>query len=254
MYIDSHCHLNDDIFPNKELYIKEAKDAGVNVLTVIGYDLLSSKKAVELAIKYENVYAIIGISPQEVKNADDNDLKEIDKLLANSKVIGVGEIGLDYYYDKDEATKIIQIKYFIEQISLANKHHLPISIHCRDAFEDTYKILKEHHVKFKGVLHCYSGSLEMAKMFTNLGYVLGFGGTVTFKNAVRVKEVIKYLDANSYVLETDAPYLTPSPHRGELNSSKYIPLIASEIALLRGEDISLIEKQSTENFKRIFKI
>ena len=254
MFIDSHCHLNDSVFTDNELYIKEAKDNGVDILTVIGYDLKSSIEAVNLSNKYENVYAIVGISPQEVKNAKDNDLKEIDKLLNEKKVIGVGEIGLDYYYDKDEPTKIIQIKYFIEQIALANKHKLPISIHCRDAFEDTYKLLTQHRVHLGGVLHCYSGSLEMAKMFHKLGFVFGIGGTVTFKNAIKVKEVAKNISDDSYILETDAPYLTPSPHRGEINFSKYIPLIAQEIANLRGEDVSLVEKNSSDNFKRIFKI
>ncbi len=254
MFIDSHCHLNDSVFANKELYIDEANAEGVKVLTVIGYDLKSSIEAVNLANKYENVYAIIGVSPQEVKNVQDNDLKQIDKLLNNKKVIGVGEIGLDYYYDKDEPTKILQIKYFIEQIALANKHNLPISIHCRDAFEDTYKLLLEHHVKRGGVLHCYSGSLEMAKLFTKLGFVLGIGGTVTFKNAVKVKEVAKNISSDSYILETDAPYLTPAPHRGEINSSKYIPLIGQEIANLRGEVLSTVETNTTANFKRVFKI
>ena len=255
MYIDSHCHINDPLFKGKEDdYVNEAKQALVNTMLVVGYDLKSSLDALELANKYDEVYAAVGIIPEEVKRSSEDDLKEIEKLLTHKKVIAIGEIGLDYHWDKDIKEREKQKQFFIKQIELANKYHLPVSIHCRDAYEDTLIVLKNHKVHALGVLHCYSGSLEMAKEFIKLGYLLGIGGTVTFKNAINPKEVAKYVPDTNYVLETDAPYLTPSPHRGEINHSKYIPFIAQEIANLKGTSLEKVAADSSRNFAFIFKI
>ncbi len=255
MYIDSHCHINDPLFLNKESdYVFEANQADVKVMLVVGYDLKSSIHAVEIADKFDGVYAAVGIIPEEVKRAGEKDLKEIEKLLTHKKVIAIGEIGLDYHWDKEENLRDNQRRFFIRQIELANKYHLPVSLHCRDAYEQTLNILKLHKVHRLGVLHCYSGSVEMAKEFIKLGYLIGIGGTVTFKNAITPKEVAKYVPDTNYVLETDAPYLTPTPHRGEVNHSKYIPLIANEIANLKGISIEKVADDTTNNFKSIFKI
>lgn len=255
MLIDSHCHINDPVYENNpEAYVKEALDNGISLMLVVGYDLKSSKKAVEIAEKFENVYAAVGIIPAEVKNAKHSDLKEIEKLLVSKKVIAIGEIGLDYYWDKEDSLKNNQLIYFEKQIDLANKHHLPVSIHCRDAYEDCYMTLKHHPVKKLGIIHCYSGSFEMSRLFTELGYLLGLGGTCTFKNAIKPKEVAKHVDRNKYVLETDAPYLAPTPYRGELNHSKYLPLVRDEIAELKGIDPKEVEEDTNRNFNKLFNL
>ena len=249
MYIDSHCHINDPLYKeNADVYVKEAIFNNVQILLCIGYDLDSSKIAVEIASKHPEVYSAVGISPQEVKNAKERDLEEIEKLLSNEKVICVGEIGLDYYYEKDVETRNIQYDYFLKQIALANKYHKFISVHCRDAYEDCFTVLKNHKVLKKGIIHCYSGSLEMAREFIKLGYFLGIGGVCTFKNAIKIKDVVKNVSLENIVLETDAPYLTPVPHRGEPNHSKYIPLIALEVGTLKNKSIEEVEEVTSQNF------
>lgn len=255
MLIDSHCHINDPLF-NKEpkKYVDEANLSGVSVMLVVGYDVPSSKEAVKIAHQFENVYASVGIIPSEIANYKEGDLEEIEKLLSDDKVIAVGEIGLDYYWIKDENLKAKQKELFIAQIELANKYNLPIDIHCREAYEDLLTILKNHKVNKKGIIHCYSSSLEMSKLFIAEGYILGIGGVVTFKNALKLKEVAKHVPSNAYVLETDAPYLTPTPHRGEVNHSKYLNFIAQEIANLKGIDVSDVINETTSNFKRLFSL
>ena len=253
--IDSHCHINDKAFINREdEYIKDANLAGVDTFLVVGCDLAMSKSAVEVASKYKGCYAAIGIHPSDSKFAKEDDLDEIEKLISNNKVIAIGEIGLDYYWDKEENIKKHQREYFIKQIDLANKYDLPISIHCRDAYEECLNILKQHPVKRGGVMHCYGGSKEMMHEFLKLGFYIGIGGTVTFKNAVKIKEVAATVPSDRYLLETDAPYLAPTPHRGEENQSKYIPLVRDQIALLRSIDPKQVEDETNKNFKTLFRI
>lgn len=251
--IDSHCHINDDAyFDNAEAYIKDARKEGVTNFLVVGCDLKSSLRAVELAKKFSCCYAAIGIHPEDALHAGKNDLEEIEKLVKSKGVVAIGEIGLDYYWEKDQNNREMQRKYFISQIELANKYNLPISIHCREAYGEMFEILKTHKVNRGGVMHCYGGSKEMALEFIKLGFVIGIGGTSTFKNAKQVKEVVSAIPNNSFVLETDAPYLAPHPHRGEQNHSKYIPFILNQVALLRNQSNEEIEKQTNETFKRIF--
>ncbi len=252
--IDSHCHINDSAFVNNpEAYIKEAKDAGVAEFLVVGYDLKSSRIAVDISKKYENCNAAVGIHPSDVKRMGKNDLDEIEIIAKDSKVLAIGEIGLDYYWDKDPEIQKQQQEFFIKQIEIANKLNKPISIHCREAYEDCYQILKAHPVRRGGVMHCYGGSAEMAKLFIKLGFVLGFGGTLTFKNARRPKEVLEAISNEDYVLETDAPYLAPDPFRGKQNHSKYLYLVKEKIAELRGISPEIVDLQSTQNFNRVFK-
>lgn len=255
MLIDSHCHINDLVFLGKEdRYVKEAKENGVEIMLVVGYDVASSLRAVEIAEQFEGVFAAVGIIPAEVKNVEDGDLAKIEALLTNKKVIAIGEIGLDYYWDKEEKLKYSQREYFIKQIELANKYNLPVSIHCRDGYENCLEILKEHPVNKKGIIHCFSSSPEMAKNFVKLGYLIGIGGTCTFKNAVKTKAVAKLVDNEHFVLETDAPYLTPEPFRGKENQSKYLSYIRDEIAFQKGIHSFEVEELSTNNFKRLFNL
>lgn len=253
--IDSHCHINDEIYSGLENeYVLESQEAGVNKLINIGFDVKSSRIAVEIAEKHEEVYANVGVHPSEVKKTESGWLDKIEDLAKSNKVIGIGEIGLDYYWDKEPEIKEAQKAAFIEQINLANRLDLPISIHCRDAMEDCLNILKEHKVNKGGIMHCFAGSVESAHEVIKLGFILGFGGTLTFKNAVRPKEVIANIPSTAYVLETDSPYLTPEPYRGKPNHSKYIYLVRNKIAELRNISPEQVEKESTENFNRIYNL
>lgn len=253
--IDSHCHINDELYiENPAKYVDEAKAAGVSTFLVVGFDLKSSKDAVKIAKNFPECYAAVGIHPSDVKKAQKSDFEEVEKLAKEGKVIAIGEIGLDYYWDKDPEVQKEQKEAFKKQIEIANRCDLPISIHCRDAIEDCLTILKENPVKKGGIMHCYAGSLESAREFIKLGFALGFGGTTTFKNSVKPKDVAKNIDENWIVLETDSPYLTPVPFRGQPNHSKYLCYIRDEIASLRGVSKEKIEELTDKNFKRIFSL
>lgn len=224
MIFDTHIHLNDKkIFENLDFYIQDALNKGVKKFLCVGYDLESSKIAIEIANKYHEVYASIGIIPTEYKQYNDDSINNLRKLMDKSnKIVAIGEIGLDYYWEKEESVRTLQKKIFIEQIELANELNLPISIHCRDAYKDTLDILKEHTCIKKGIMHCFSGSLESAKEFIKLGYLIAFGGVLTFKNSIKTKEVLQNIDLKDVVFETDAPYLAPTPFRGKINIPSYI--------------------------------
>ena len=224
MIFDTHIHLNDEkLYENLDLYLKEAKEVGVSDFLCVGYDLESSKRAIEIANKYNNVYAAIGFIPTEWKKWTTSSIANLEELLKkSSKIVAIGEIGLDYYWEKEENVKKIQKLMFISQIELANKYELPISIHSRDSIQDTYDILKNYPCVNKGIMHCYSGSIEMSKEFIKLGYKIAFGGVLTFKNAIEIKRILKQTDLKNVVLETDAPYLSPVPHRGKVNEPKFI--------------------------------
>lgn len=253
--IDSHCHINDSLYiGNPAEYVKEAEKAGVFEFLVVGFDIPSSIDAVNIAKQFKGCFSAVGVHPSDVKKIELKDLKQIEEIAKQDKVIAIGEIGLDYYWDKEEAAKDKQKEFFIKQIEIANKLDLPISIHCREAIDDCLQILKSNSVKRGGIMHCFAGSVESAKEFIKLGFLLGFGGTVTFKNAVRPKEVVASIPSTSYVLETDAPYLTPDPYRGKENHSKYLYLVRNKIAELRNIAPEQAEKESNENFKRVFKI
>ena len=224
MIFDTHIHLNDKkIYENLDFYIQDALNKGVKKFLCVGYDLESSKIAIEIANKYHEVYASIGIIPTEYKQYNDDSINSLRKLMDKSnKIVAIGEIGLDYYREKEESVRTLQKKIFIEQIELANELNLPISIHCRDAYKDTLDILKEHTCIKKGIMHCFSGSPESAKEFIKLGYLIAFGGVLTFKNSIKTKEVLQNIDLKDVVFETDAPYLAPTPFRGKINIPSYI--------------------------------
>lgn len=235
---DSHAHLDDERFDqDREEIIKSLKANGISLVINPGADMKSSRKALELADLYPNIYAAVGIHPQEASEYDSEDLEIIRKWSENPKVVAIGEIGLDYYYGKNNKEE--QIKLFREQIKLASEMSLPVIIHMRDATEDTYNILKEFEGKVRGVMHCYSGSLEMSELFMELGYYISLAGVVTFKNAKTAKEVAKNIPLERLLIETDSPYLTPEPNRGKRNEPKYVKHVADKICELRG--ISLVE-------------
>lgn len=251
MYFDTHCHLNsEDMYDNREAYIKKAWEVGVSHLCVVGYNLESSKKAVRIAHEYPRVYAAVGIGPEDCLETDEADLEILEALLEDAKVVALGEIGLDYHWDTVPKEK--QKKIFEAQLELAKKHHLPVSIHARDALQDTYDLLKKHQAY--GLMHCYSGSAEMACEFVKLGFMISLAGPVTFKNARIPKEVAKIIPLEKLLIETDSPYLSPHPYRGKQNDPSYVRFVAQEIALLKGISESEVAKQTTENAFEIFKI
>lgn len=248
MFIDTHCHLSKDDYEDLDKVIKDAEDNNVKYLIVSGFDRKSIKETVEIANTYENVYLSLGYHPSEADITTEEDLNNLEEIIkSNKKVLAVGEIGLDYHWVKDNKEK--QIKLFKKQIELAKKYNLPLVIHSRDAFQDTYDILKE--ANYKGVIHCFSGNKENAKMYTDIGFYLGIGGVITFKNT-NLKETILDIPRDKILLETDAPYLAPTPHRGEKNESKYIPIIAQEIANLLNISIEDVANITTQNASKMF--
>lgn len=255
MYFDTHCHLNAKDFKEDVAgYVERAAKAGVTHLLVVGWDIESSKNAVALAERFPNVYAAVAIHPVDAVTTPLSDLEVLETLLVHPKVVALGEIGLDYHWIKNIDERAIEHDFFKKQIALANKYQKPVVIHMRDATNDTYQILKANPLLFHGVMHSYSGSTEMMKAFLDLGFYIGLGGPVTFKNAIDPKVVAKDVPADKLLLETDAPYLTPHPYRGKTNESSYIPLIATEIAALRSLPLAELASITFSNAKALFKI
>lgn len=251
MYFDTHVHLNSSpLYEEIDMYINQAMDKGVEYMMVVGFDLSSSKVAMEIANRYDCIYAAVGIGPNDCLNTTDEDLNQIDEMLTNKKVIALGEVGLDYYWD--EVPKEKQQAVFRKQIALAKKHNLPLVIHSRDAMSDTYDELKagQHY----GIMHCYSGSYEMAERFIDLGFYISLAGPVTFKNAKTPKEVAKNIHLDRLLIETDCPYLTPHPYRGKLNEPANVMYIAMEIANLRNMEIEDVARITTFNAKKVLGI
>lgn len=248
---DSHAHLNDEAFDNdRNEIIKKCFESGVNFITEVGYSKETSIKAIKLAEKYENIFAIIGAHPDECNC--ESDLSFIRELATNNKVVAIGEIGLDYHYDT--TNKEMQKKYFIEQIKIANDLKLPVSIHSRDADGDMLEILKNNKIENGFVMHCFSSSLEIAKEILKLGGYISIAGPVTFKNARSLLDVVKIVPEDKLLIETDCPYLAPVPHRGERNDSSLIVHTAQKIADLREIDLNTFARITVENAKRFYHI
>lgn len=248
MFIDTHLHISDTEGVKPDLYIKHAQDADVKLLIASFCekdDILLSTKFVE---KYDCLYACIGYHPEFVNRIVENDYEILENLVKNNpKIVAIGEIGLDYYWDKDNKEK--QRKVFRKQLEIAERLDVPVVIHSRDSIGETYEILKEY--KVHGVIHCFSGSLEMANKFIDLGFLLGIGGIVTFKNS-KLYQVIEQIPLESIVLETDSPYLSPEPNRGKVNESSNIPFIAQKIADIKGVSIQVVMNITTNNSIRMF--
>ena len=248
MYIDTHCHLSIEDYDDIDLVIKEDNIARVSPIIISGCTKSSIIESLDLVHKYNDLYATIGYHPSEVNDIYTDDINVLKKQLLEEKIVGVGEIGLDYHYGKEDIN--LQKDLFKCQLKIAEELNLPVVIHSRDATMDTINILKEFP-KVHGVIHCFSGSLETAREYISMGYLLGIGGVVTFKNS-NLPNVVKSIGLSNIVLETDSPYLTPSPYRGEKNSSKYIPIIAEKIADILNVPISEVEKITTNNASSLF--
>ncbi len=252
MYIDTHSHIFDSAFDNDRLdVINKSLEENVKKLIVVGFDKETNKLALELSNTFNFCYPTVGLHPTSLDDYSDNFFVYLEDLIKNNdNIVGIGECGLDYYWD--DSKKELQKLVFLKQIELSIKYNLPLIIHSRDAIGDTLEVLKSVGKPLKGVMHGYSGSLEMAREFIKLGLKIGIGGVVTFKNAKNVKEVVKELDLSNFILETDCPYLTPTPYRGKRNAPYYIPLIASEIANIKNIDIKEVEEATTNNANLLF--
>ena len=235
MYVDTHCHLDDSRF-DVESEVNKYLRVGVSKVINVGCNLPSSLKGKEFSEKYESVYFGAGFHPCDANDYNQQAEDQIIKLLGDKKCVAVGEIGLDYHWEPYD--KQVQQKVFLTQLELAREFNLPVSVHSRDAAEDMIKLLKDNKSKlvYGGVMQCYSGSVETAKELLNLGFYLGFGGTVTFKNAKKTVEVAEFCPNDRVLTETDCPYLSPEPYRGQTNSPERIPIITSFIANLKKLD------------------
>ena len=251
-FIDSHAHLDDERFDQdrKEL-IESLYENGIEAVLNPGADLSTSKAAVSLADKYPFIYAAVGCHPHDSKFMNEDTMNIFKELAKNKKVIGIGEIGLDYYYDNSD--RETQRTWFREQIRLAKELDLPYIVHDRDAHEDVFKIMKEElYSGTRGILHCYSSSVEMAREFVKLGFYISLGGPVTFKKAKTPKLVAKEIPLDKLLIETDCPYLTPEPFRGKRNEPKYVKYVAEEIAAIKEVSIDVIADKTKENFRKLF--
>lgn len=246
--IDTHCHISCVDYDDIDNLILKLTDAGIKKVIVNGYDMKSNLEVLSLVNKYDIVYGALGFHPNDLDNFKDEDITFLEDHINDDKIVALGEIGLDYHYEGYDKNK--QVYVFKKQLDIAKKNKKPIIVHSRDAIQDTYDILSCYSLT--GVIHAFSGSLELAKQFVNLGYYLGVGGVVTYKNGRKLREVLEGIDLEYILLETDSPYLTPEPYRGTKNDSSYIPLIASKIAEIKECSFEYVVEITTMNAFSLF--
>lgn len=253
--VDSHCHLNDEKFEEDlSATIDRAKSAGVTRIVNFGDRLATSSRVVDLAHEFDGLFAGVGIHPEEVYEMQKKDDNRIIQFAEDSKVVAIGEIGLDYYWEKDSERRALQRKIFIHQLDLARQLHLPVCIHDRDAHGDTLEILKTEAVGIRGVLHCFSGSLEMAREVWKLGFLIGVDGPLTFKNAAKLPEVVRAVPRELLLIETDSPYMSPVPNRGKRNEPAYVKFVAEKVAEIRNEAFEEVAEYTTRNAVDLYNI
>ena len=246
--MDTHCHITMNDYDDIPFLIDKIKDSGVSKIIVNGCDMQSNIEVLELVKKYDIVYGSLGFHPTELDDFNDEYLSWLDEHIDDEKIIALGEIGLDYHYDNTDKNKEIDV--FRKQLEIAKKHNKPVIVHSRDAIQDTYDILSEYGLR--GSIHCFSGSLEMAREFIKMGYMIGVGGVVTYKNAKNIINVIENIDLEYILLETDAPYMTPEPFRKYKNDSSYIPVIAKKIAELKNVSVEEVGRVTSDSARRLF--
>lgn len=254
MIFDSHAHYDDAQFDDDRMdVLSHLKDVGVAKVVNISNGWDDLLKTLELIKQVPFLYGTVGIHPCKVSELNDERMEQMRDFCSGDKIVAVGEIGLDYYWMSDP--KEVQKEWFIRQLRLAKEVNLPVVIHSRDASQDTFDIMKaEHAGTTGGVIHCYSGSVEMAREYVKMGYFLGIGGVVTFKNSKTLKKVAAEIPLEHIVIETDCPYLAPTPYRGKRNSSAYLPMVVEEIARLRGISPEEVERVTYENAMRLYSI
>ncbi len=253
MIFDTHAHYDDNQFEEDcETLLNSMADGGIGTIVDVGSSIASWAKIEELVKRYPFMYGAIGVHPDEIGELDEVQFQRMRELLKNEKMVAVGEIGLDYYWDKEEHD--LQKKWFIRQLNLAKELNKPVIIHSRDAAADTLDIMKEHARGLSGVIHCFSYSAELAREYIKMGFYLGIGGVVTFKNSKKLKEIVREIPLESLVLETDSPYLAPVPNRGKRNSSLNLVYVAEEIAGLKGISYDEVVEQTEKNAKKLYRL
>lgn len=254
MIFETHAHYDDEKFENdRDLLIPDLLSGNICNIINVSSSVESVDTGIALAEKYEKVYAAVGVHPSDIEGLNEESFAWIKEQCSHPKVVAVGEIGLDYYWEKEEEVRKSQREWFFRQMKLAEEVNLPVIIHSRDAAEHTMQVMKEVHAEnIPGVVHCYSYSLEMAKEFVKMGYYIGVGGVVTFKNAKKLKDVVQGIPLERILLETDAPYMAPEPHRGTRNHSGNLPYVAAEIARLKGITSQEVEDITLQNARILF--
>lgn len=254
MIFDTHAHYDDEQFDeDRDELLASMQACGVEAVTNIGASLATSQNTIELTKKYPFVYGAIGVHPNEVEDLNEDGIAWLKENSGLPKIVAVGEIGLDYYWD--EPGREVQKKWFLRQLELAREVKLPVVIHSRDAAKDTLDIMKSFHAEnLGGVIHCFSYTKEMAREYLNMGFYLGIGGVVTFKNAKKLKEVVEYMPMEQMVLETDCPYLSPVPNRGKRNSSLNLPYVVEEVARLKGISADEVIEITNRNAKTMYRL
>lgn len=251
---ETHAHYEDVKFDSdREELLASLPKQNIEYVINVGSNLETTNKSIELAKQYDYIYAAIGVHPSDVEELDESSYDVLEKAAKFEKTVAIGEIGLDYYWDKEPAVQAKQREWFKRQMLLAKQHNLPVIIHSRDAAEDTMRVMKEIKAEeIPGVIHCYSYSVEMAKEFIKMGYYIGIGGVVTFKNAKKLKEVAAEIPLERILLETDCPYMAPEPHRGERNSSLYLPYVVEKLAEIRNISKEEIISTTNQNARKLF--
>lgn len=254
MIFETHAHYDDEQFDkDRDLLIPDLLSGEICNIINVSSSVESVKTGIALAEKYEKVYAAVGVHPSDIAGLNEESFAWLKEQCSHPKVVAVGEIGLDYYWDKEEEVQKSQREWFFRQIKLAEEVNFPIIIHSRDAAEDTMKVMREAHAEnIPGVVHCYSYSLEMAREFVKMGYYIGVGGVVTFKNAKKLKDVVQGIPLERILLETDAPYMAPEPYRGTRNHSGNLTYVVEKIAELKGVTTEEVEEVTLKNARTLF--
>lgn len=249
---ETHAHYDDAAFSeDRDFLLEQMHREGIEYIVNIGCSMENSNSITGLVKQYDFLYGTVGVHPEDAGSLTESDMEELEELSKQDKILAIGEIGLDYHYD--EPPKDIQKQWFVRQLDLAKRRQLPVVIHSRDAAKDTLDIMKaEHAGKTNGVIHCFSYGVEMAREYLNMGYYIGIGGVITFKNGRKLKEVAEYAPLDRIVLETDAPYLAPVPFRGKRNCSLYLKYVVEELARLKGLSAEAVCTVTYENAKRLY--
>lgn len=254
MIFETHAHYDDDRFAeDREEVLARVRAAGVSPIINVGASIASTRATLALAQTHEFIYAAVGVHPSEIGDLNEETFGWLREQTACEKTVAVGEIGLDYYWDKEPEVQKMQRSWFARQLGLAREAGLPVIIHSRDAAEDTLRVMRENHAgEIPGVIHCYAYSPELAREFTAMGYYIGVGGVVTFKNAKKLVRTVEELPLERILLETDCPYMAPEPHRGTRNDSSNIPCVIAKIAQIKGISTEEVERVTEENAYRLF--
>lgn len=256
MIFDSHAHYDDEKYKNdRDLLLQDLLSGKISNIINVGSSIESIRETVALAEKYEKIYAAAGVHPSDIGGLNEESFLWLKEQTKRPKVVAVGEIGLDYYWEKDPKVQKEQRSWFVRQMELARERALPVIIHSRDAAEDTIRVMEHVHAKeIPGVVHCYSYSPEMAKEFVKMGYYIGVGGVVTFKNAKKLKETVEQIPLSRILIETDAPYMAPEPYRGKRNHSGLLTFVVKKIAELKGISEEEVEAVTEENARNLFRL